>query len=622
MGVEDLKFQLSDLRLFQIPDLRSQLSDLGSEIEKPDLTLIRQGLRLNSGPGGIGDHLKSMTCLPGSSRIDFTGGLMMYFRPFTFLSLAVVLLLASCSTSFAQGGGRAQSELSAVQRLDVLRSKLEALRRSLSSAIAGIPQKAVDDKSKDKKPADADDPRVRLQGLDKEVGSILSEVNDLHAKADRSERFDATKIDSLETSVTEIEGRVQTALQATASARTVTSGAAASTSARKGNKKKGFRLWPFGGGGGNSKYEELTSTVAPGRDRVLFEDAAKEVRKGNHETGRLLFTTIITTYPDSPFLPLAKLAIADSFYLEGGTSSLIQAAAAYQDWLTFFPTDPLAPAAMLKVAESEMRQMGLPDRDVTPARKAEQRLKALLQQYPQTQLRPEVEARLREVQENLAMHSYGIGELYRQRWNGHKGGLKGAQSRYKEIVDKYPCFSQMDATLFRLGWTYQQEEEPDEAAKYYQQLLQNYPDSDFVDKAKEQLNIIGVAIPEKATPTACPKHEKPSFMGNLMQQVAGRADVIVSDDGILISRSNKKSKDLIDIALEHNGELPSNTTPKAPGTTRAPREAPAKNDDQAATPERKKIGVTIKPSSGPVPGPVNPSATPAAPASRPPGEKP
>ena len=84
------------------------------------------------------------------------------------------------------------------------------------------------------------------------------------------------------------------------------------------------------------------SGVAPGRDRVLFEDAAKEVRKGNHETGRLLFTTIITTYPDSPFLPLAKLAIADSFYLEGGTSSLIQAAASYQDWLTFFPTDPLA----------------------------------------------------------------------------------------------------------------------------------------------------------------------------------------------------------------------------------------------------------------------------------------
>jgi hypothetical protein len=38
---------------------------------------------------------------------------------------------------------------------------------------------------------------------------------------------------------------------------------------------------------------------------------------------------------------MAKLAVADSFYLEGSTSALIQAAAAYQDWLTFFPTHPL-----------------------------------------------------------------------------------------------------------------------------------------------------------------------------------------------------------------------------------------------------------------------------------------
>src|SRR5207245_9547057 len=114
-------------------------------------------------------------------------------------------------------------------------------------------------------------------------------------------------------------------------------------------------------------------------------------------------TTIITRYPDSPYLPLAKLAIADSFYLEGGTSSLIQAGQAYQDWLTYFPTDPLADAAMMKVAETEMRQMGLSDRDITHARKAEQRLKALLQQYPQTRLRPTVQDRLWKDQESPGM---------------------------------------------------------------------------------------------------------------------------------------------------------------------------------------------------------------------------
>jgi len=41
--------------------------------------------------------------------------------------------------------------------------------------------------------------------------------------------------------------------------------------------------------------------------------------------------------------------------------------------------------------------------------------------------------------------------------------------------------------LFRLAYTYQQEEEPDEAAKYYQDLLRNFPNSEFAEKAKEHL---------------------------------------------------------------------------------------------------------------------------------------
>src|SRR5436853_3096801 len=308
-------------------------------------------------------------------------------------------------------------------------------------------------------------------------------------------------------------------------------------------------------------YAELTGSFSPGRDRSIFVEAAKEVRKGNHEIGRLLFTTIITTYPDSPFLPLAKLAIADSFYLEGGTSSLIQAAASYQDWLTFFPTDPLADAAMLKVAEAEMRQMGLPDREITHARKAEQRLKVLLQQYPQTKLRPEVEERLRQVQDNLADHNFTIALFYRDRYNGKKGGLKGSQDRLKEIIEKYKYYCRMDEVLYNYAWTFTVEEEPDEAAKYYQQLVRDFPNSEYVDKAKEQLNIIGAAIPDpdpikKSLPTC----EKPTFMQNMMQQITGNAGVTTSRDGILITHHGEGT-DLIDKAIQNNGQLPEGVQP-------------------------------------------------------------
>ena len=515
----------------------------------------------------------------------------MKFRFPTLLGFCILLALAPAA--LAQ---RTQTELSTPQRLDVMTSKLESMRRSLNSAISAM--NPSDKNNKDTKP-NADDPLVRLRGLEKEVGSLLSDVHDIRAKHDRAEKYDATSIDRLETSVTELAARVETGLQSTASART------ASTANAPTKKKKKGRFFGLFGGGGDDKYADLTGAAATGRDRVLFEEAAKEVRKGHFDTGRLLFSTIINTYPDSPFLALAKLAIADSFFLEGTTSALIQAAQGYQDWLTFFPTDPLADDAMLKVAESEMRQMGLSDRDITHARKAEQRLKVLLQQYPKSTLRPLVETRLEEVQENLAMHNLAIARYYWDvRYKTQKGGLKGAQSRLKEVVDKYPCFSYNDEVLFRLASTYQAEEEPDEAAKYYQQLIIGFPESEFNEKAREQLNIIGAAIPEKSTPSVCTKRDRLGFMGNLWQQVSGRADVTVDKDGILISRDSKEGEDLIDQAIKYNGTLPANTTPIAPVQRSRPTATPA------ATPAKTQNSSSTGSSAPAAPSPTPPAAKP------------
>jgi outer membrane protein assembly factor BamD len=507
--------------------------------------------------------------------------------------MALAIVLSSVAVSLAQGtSSRTQSGLSNVQRMDVMRSKLEAMRRSLDSAIAALNAKDSGDKEKN-----ADEPRARLRGLEKEVGTLLSDLNDFRGKEDRAEQYDSSKLDGLETSVAELNTRVETALQATAGARAA--GETSSTYQPKPQKGK-RRLFGLLPGKSNDKYSELTGSVAPGRDRVLFVEAAHEVRKGNHETGRLLFTTIITTYPDSVYLPLAKLAIADSFFLEGTTSALIQAGQAYQDWLTFFPTDSLTCDAMLKVAETEMRQMGLSDRDISHARKAEQRLKVLLQQCPKTRLRPDAELRLREVQDNLAMHSLQIARFYYDaRYKGKKGGLKGSQDRLKEIVEKYPNFCLMDEVLFRYATTYQEEEEPDEAAKLYQQLVRDYPNSEFVEKAKEQLNIIGAAIPDpdpikKSLPAAC---ERLTFMQNMMQQISGSANVTTSSDGILITKHGE-GNDLIDKAIANNGTLPEGVQPviqRSPPRVPANQTTPTSTPD--STPDKKKLRISIQPNS-------------------------
>jgi len=450
---------------------------------------------------------------------------------------------------------------SPVQRIQVMRQKLETMRRSLSGARSVLKEDKKEDKSKKDDKTNLETPLSRLSGLEKETSNLQSEVNSLSGKLDRSEKYESGDIAQLETSVSEMQTRVDAALTETASARA--NPVSDVGKPREPKKKKKF-LGIFGGG--TDEYEELIGSVTPGRDRELFIVATKEVRKNNYDVGRLLFQTIITTYPDSPYLPMAKLAVADSFYLEGSTSALIQAAAGYQDWLTFFPTHPLADRVLLKVAESEMRQIGRPDRDSTRAKRAEQRLRALLQQYPNTSLLPEVNERLREVQDNLGLHNLIIANFYyKQSVDYKKGGLKGAQSRYREILDKYPNFSFMDEALYKVAITYVIEEETDQAAKYFQQLVRDYPNSDYVDESKEQLQLIGAAIPQsnpermKVLPP-----EDASFLQNFKNELFGIYPLTIDKNGVLMTDDfDEKKFELIDQIIANQGDISSAQIPKS-----------------------------------------------------------
>ena len=160
------------------------------------------------------------------------------------------------------------------------------------------------------------------------------------------------------------------------------------------------------------------------------------------------------------------------------------------------------------------------------------------------------------------MHNLNIARFYYDsRYSHKKGGLKGSQDRLKEILEKYPNFCLLDEVLFRYARTFLEEEEPDEAAKLYQQLVRDYPNSEFVETAKEQLNIIGAPIPDPdPIKKDLPPCEKPTFMQNVMQQITGSANVTTTRDGILITRDGEGT-DLIDKAISNNGELPENVQP-------------------------------------------------------------
>lgn len=184
-------------------------------------------------------------------------------------------------------------------------------------------------------------------------------------------------------------------------------------------------------------------------DRTLFNRAMKDLAHNNYTVARLLLQNLIQTYPDSQYLAQAKLAIANSWYREGGASDLAQAEAQYRDFITFFPNMPEAREAQLRIAMIHFRQIQKPDRDPTQALEAQRDLKTFLRNYPTGLMSKKARQMLRETDEVLADGIFRTAEFY-----AIQGNYRAEQSRLRQVIKQYPLFSHGDEAMAMLARSY------------------------------------------------------------------------------------------------------------------------------------------------------------------------
>ncbi len=238
-----------------------------------------------------------------------------------------------------------------------------------------------------------------------------------------------------------------------------------------------------------NKSTSADNTAEP--DKVLYNRAVEDIRRGRQEVGRLSLQTLINTYPDSEFLAKAKLGIADSYYKEGGTPNMTQAIQGYKDFRVFFPFLPEAAYAQLQVANAHYQQMAKPDRDRSEAKAAEEEYQTFLSTYPKDPLAPKAEQRLRDVQEIIAEGDYRIGYFYYV-----KGDKRAAAARLLSIARRYPLYSKSDKVLWMIGDIFDKSEHKEMASLYYGQIVKNYPLSALAPNAKGKLVAFKVPVPQ------------------------------------------------------------------------------------------------------------------------------
>src|SRR5262249_25828082 len=186
-------------------------------------------------------------------------------------------------------------------------------------------------------------------------------------------------------------------------------------------------------------------------DKVLFDRGMDAMKHNRFDMARLEMQTLINTYPDSEFIARAKLALADSWYAEGGTAALAQAEQEYNDFITFFPNMPESAEAQLKIANIHYQQMEKPDRDYTHAVRAEQEYRKVIMEHPDNpKMVEEARKKLLQVQEVIAEREFRIGHFYYLR-----PSYMAAIARLQSLVDRYPLYSKADEALFLLGQSYE-----------------------------------------------------------------------------------------------------------------------------------------------------------------------
>ena len=230
------------------------------------------------------------------------------------------------------------------------------------------------------------------------------------------------------------------------------------------------------------------NAVPPGTqqpDQFLLERGNAAIADKKWLTAREYYKQVTETYTQSPIRPDAKLGIGDTYLGEGSTESLILAIAEFQEFLSFYPTHPRADYAQYKLGIAHFRQMRSPQRDQTETRDAVREFQTFVTRYPDSTLLPEVKTKLRESRDRLGTSELEVGKFYyRVRW------YPGAIDRLTTLLKSDPEFSRRDGAYYYLGDAMYKWGRPAEALPYFERLVQEFEQSDYLRDAKKRIDEI------------------------------------------------------------------------------------------------------------------------------------
>ncbi|NIS61614.1 MAG: outer membrane protein assembly factor BamD [Proteobacteria bacterium] len=212
----------------------------------------------------------------------------------------------------------------------------------------------------------------------------------------------------------------------------------------------------------------------------LYEKGLALYKKRIYDRALEVFNDLKASFPgEDPYYTWAELKIADCYFFK---KEYTEAIGHYEEFKKFHPFHGEIPYVVFQIGLSYFKQMKSLDRDQEITRNALSNFEFLIANYPPSVLTEKAREKVKICKERLAGK-----ELYVARFYYNKKKYQGAKARLEAVLKLYPEMDALDEALFYLGKSHLGLGEIDLARKVFNDLVGNYPDSEFSEEAKEEL---------------------------------------------------------------------------------------------------------------------------------------
>ncbi|MEW6381782.1 MAG: outer membrane protein assembly factor BamD [bacterium] len=225
---------------------------------------------------------------------------------------------------------------------------------------------------------------------------------------------------------------------------------------------------------GCTKQERVRS------DFELYQGGMNLFEKKKYLEARQDFQDIEVLYPESRYLSLARVGIANTYYEEGAYD---EAVLEYQKILEFYPLGKLSDWAQYRIGMCHFLQMLPEDRDQEETQKACSAFETFLAQYPKSPLVAEAREKYRICKDRL-----GGNELYIARFYLKSKSYEVAIARLQEVLNSYPQFSRKDEVFYYLARAAEKSGKRELEKEAEKTLTGQYPDSPFTQRLLREQN--------------------------------------------------------------------------------------------------------------------------------------